>query len=526
MDALAHRISAVKLDSTDTVVTRTKAKPTLMDLPVEVLLKIAELCLLAPVRKEKPSKGPLGRYASKYLGKPLGGAVRDLTLVNRYWRELTAPFLFESICINDVVESSFEDYLRITHMRLLTASANRWLQHTNKFTISLGHSPNEPRKGHEEDFIRMLNYVQSPTIVRYQFPLKASPRSILPTLKACFEKLHDKGVELQVLKPRQLEFYSYWGEYNFDFQFLTWPYAHVERIWLDFNITHVRAESLCLDRLKHLQYVMCRSIPPKIPYNEVELHQFKSFTSPDGVSGPPKLQQLADTLGHLKHFAMYGPLYGRVTDVAPLLRSMKSLEQLDITDQQAVCETDLLKEWDMWHPYETIDWSMKNTDWLNKHRNNVDRIEAATVFFKTLPSLQRICFVRDQVGVVYHVIRDDAGGVESVTEGETIQESFHIVRYDENSPAWRCGFPNRLNYDLLAPSHMSLISAKDVFWRNPDYIAGDRSVIPDWLKWDTAWVERFGVRSAEELKAEEERMARIDKACKRRREAMLRQRRN
>lgn len=523
LENLINDASALKLDGPEKF---TKKKLGLMDLPTEVHIKIVELCLRHPVRDPGPRRGPLGRNAPKYQGKLLGGSVRELCFVDRYWRDLTAPYLFERICVNDLCESSIEDYLRDTYKRMQNATTHRWLQYTQRFTISLGRMVDPPKLGHEENFINLLNYVQTPHTVRYALEQKETSYSILPTLRTLFNRYHRNGVELQIFKPRQLEFYCYWGEHTFDFQFLAWPYVNVERIWLDYNIDHIRADSLCLDRLRNLEYVMCRSYPINFFYNEFEMDQFKGYTASDGGDRPPKLQQLAGTLRHLKHFALCGPLFGPVTGIAPLLADMESLEQLDITDQQAICDDQIHEDADIWHPNEEIEWAMKHTDWLSKHPNNVDRIEAATVFFTTLPKLQRICFVRDQVGVFYHAIRDHDGGLERVEKGETMQERFHILKYERNSPAWRCGFPNVLNYNLR-DQPVNALRADYVFWRNPDYLAGDKSVIPEALQWVNAMEEYvYGAArpmSIQEYQAHMERQVSIVRGAGRRRDVIVEQ---
>lgn len=521
MEGLDHELSALRLynnpskgtSSTDSLavgVGKDKDQShnglplTLMDLPIEIHLIIVAYTFLAPHRVSKPEWTPEGRHVHQDRRRLLGGSLRDLTLVNKHFRALTVPYLFESICISDNSTATKEDKLRSAHEQLLDLSTYERLHHMKMFTISLGRTPNPHRPYGGQEFIEMLNYMQWPTNMRYVFETKVVPYTILDDVQHLLKKWRRHGMDFMVFKVRQLELSCVWGSHGWDFQFLTWPYINTERIWLDFNTEHLIPQSLALERLRNLGYVMHRAHPNGIFYTHADLDKFQGFTAPDGRR-PPFLRQLGNTMKHVKHLALYGVLKGPVTDIAPLLREMRSLEQLDITDQQAIAEDDIYHVVEMVHPIPEYDWAMKFSRLTGNHPNNVDRVQAASVFFKALPKLQRICFVRDQIGVLYEAIRDqNTGALEGVEEIETIQERFRFLKLDgNNSAAWRCGFPNRLGYKLWDRAGSSWCCADSAFWLDPAWVAGDESIVPYHLRFEVAGRAVLGITSPEE----EERIA-------------------
>lgn len=520
MESLDHGLSALRLNyspsesSSDTGSlavglgedqgrSQNEAPLTLMDLPTEIHLKIVEYCLLAPHRIPEPEWTPEGRHVHRDRRRLLGGSLRDLTIVSKYFRALTAPYLFESICISDNSTATKEDKLRRTHEQLVDLPTYEWLHHMKKFTISLGRTPNPHHSYGGQDFIEMLNYMQWPTTMRYVFETKLVPYTILNDVHHLLKKWSRFGMDFMVFKVRQLELSCVWGHHSWDFQFLTWPYLNTERIWLDFDTENLIPESLALDRLRSLQYVMHRAHPNGIFSNHADLDKFQGFAAPDGRR-PPFLRQLGNTMRHVKHLALCGALKGRVTEIAPLLRDMRSLEQLDITDQQAMTEEDIYRIREMVHPISDYDWAMKYSGLICNHPNNVDRIDAAKIFLNTLPNLQRLCFVRDQIGVLYKALRDeDTGAIERIDKVEEIRERFRYLKLESNnSAAWRCGFPNHLGYKLWDRAGDSWCRADSAFWLDPAWLAGDESIVPDHLRFEVAGRAVFGVASPEE----EERM--------------------
>lgn len=498
-----------------------QSPPTLVDLPAEILLKIIEQCLLDPYRRPAPEWTPEGRHVRRDNRRLLGGSLRDLTLVSRQFRALTAPYLFESICISDNSASTKEDKLRSAHEQLVGFPTYEWLRHMKKFTISLGRTPNPHYPYAGQDFVEMLNYMQWPTTMRYVLEKDFVTYTVLNDVRRLLTKWRRCGMDFEVFKVRQLELSCVWGSHRWDFQFLTWPYLNTERIWLDFNTDHLKPQSLALDRLRNLQYVMHRAHPVGFFNTHAELDSFEGFTALDGRR-PPFLRQLGNTMRHVRHFALYGVLRGPVTEIAPLIRDMHSLEQLDITDQQAITEHDIYNIQEMAHPISEFDWAIKYSRLIRDHPDNVDRIEAATAFFTTLPNLLRICFVRDQIGTIYRAVRDEAtGALERVDEVETIRERFRYLKVQGNNPAvWRCGFPNRLDYSLWsrAGAADSWCRADEAFWLDPAWLAGDESAAPRHLRFDVAKRAVFGVASLEEEELLARLEARHEERVRRRRE--------
>lgn len=345
--------------------------------------------------------------------------------------------------------------------------------------------------------------------MRYVMENEYSTYTILPTVKKHLTEYlrGDKHHRpLHIFKVKQLELSCPWGSHNWDFGHLTWPYFRLERLWLDFNIGTVQVPSLALQSLPSLEYVMHRAHPVSFFSSALELDAFPGFTREEGWRGPC-LTQLADSMPHVKHFALCGVLKAPVTDLAPMLSGMVALEQLDITDEQAITDADIEAIRTMWHPTPDIDWAMKHTHLVNAHRANVDRMKAATVFFTQLPNLQRICFVRDQIGTLYQAVRDaHTGDLERVendsnNSNNTITEAYRFLRYTTNHQAvWRCGFPNRLDYNLWDRlrggwgSSCAWIRREDAFWLDARYQAGDdESVMPRHLRWDVAERHQFGI---------------------------------
>lgn len=507
MEFLTSTISALQLNDDGTVLPDHQRHLTLLDLPSEIHLKIIEQCLLDAPRKLELEWTPLGRHTRRDDRKLLGGSLRDLTFLNHYFRQLTAPYLFENICISDDSKATKEDKLRENHQYLMSLPAYKWLQHMKKFTISLGRTPNPHQAYAGDDFIHMLNYMQWPTIMRYVLETQHVTYTILNDVRHILLKYRRHGWGFEVFKVRQLELSCPWGSHRWDFQFLTWPYLNTERIWLDFNTDHLKPQSLALERLRNLEYVMHRAHPVRFFDTGLEREQFQGFIALDGRR-PPFLRQLGNTMKHVKHLALCGVLKGPVTEVAPLLRDMRSLEQLNITTQQAITEEDIHRIDKMLHPYPEIDWAIKHSRLIRAHRHNIHPVKAATVFFETLPSLKRICLVQDQIGVVYQAVRDEeTGALERMEEVETIKERFRYLKYSTNTAVWRCGFPNKLDYKLWDRLEgCSWCTTEEAYWLNPAWQAGDRNVVPQTLRFDVAERAQYGVMSPEAT----EMIARLD----------------
>lgn len=452
----------------------------LMDLPTELHLEFVEFGLLVPARRDKWT--PQNK-------KLIGGAVRDLTLVNRYFRRLTAPYLFKRICINDMSEATCQDLLLDSMKLMHNLSTSILLKKTQKFTISIGRTPQPNHAYIEDEFISTLDYIRPPT-QRFVLEKETTPWPFLQKVRKIWNKWQSNGAPHYILNTTQLELSAPRG-HRFDFQFLTHPYIHMERLWLDFDPEWLRPHSLNLSRFAHLKYVMIRAYPnsPLCDNNDLRYQGFSE------QGDKPNLGQLAQTLPHLKHFAMCGLLNGPIRNIASLLTPMKSLEQLDITDQQPVTLQQITDVRQMLHPYERIDKAMCNSKLIREHPANMDRIEAATLFFTAIPSLERICFVRDQIGTMYHAVRDKDRVLERVEEKETIMEKYRYLHM-RNNKVWRCGFPNVLEYNLfdssaLASEATTLLSEK-AFWVNQAYLDGDNSVVPDEFEWKICLWKAFG----------------------------------
>ncbi|KAK7747836.1 hypothetical protein SLS53_001085 [Cytospora paraplurivora] len=448
---------------------------TLMDLPTELHLEIIEVCLL-----QRPRAGSSKNSNSR--SRLCGGSVRDLTLVNRYFRDLTAHYLFKSICINDKSEATRQDLLMDSMRAMKRLRTALLLKNTQRFTISIGRTP-QPYHGFiEKEFINTLDYIRPP-IQRFVLEKHTTPWPFLQKVRKIWNEWQRYGMPHVIMNTKQLELSAPWG-YSYDFQFLTQPYVHMERIWLDFNPIWLRPQSLNLSRLANLEYVMVRSYPS----TNANLDGFHGFDT-------PRLGELAQTLPHLKHFAMCGILEGPIKNIVHQLRPMKSLEQLDITDQQHVRAEQIISVDYMMHPIDSIDKAMCHSMLTRQNPDNMDRIDAASMFFTALPSLRRICFVRDQIGTMYHAIRDGAGGLDKVEERETITDERRYLSR-ENIKVWLCGFPNVLGYELFdardVEDYPTLLSHK-AFWLDQRYIDGDKSVVPDELKWDVCMKQEYGM---------------------------------
>ncbi|ROW08580.1 hypothetical protein VPNG_06164 [Cytospora leucostoma] len=449
----------------------------LMDLPTELHLEIIEICLLHRPRSGNPNQ----IYMDSRL-RLRGGSVRDLTLVNRYFRDLTAHHLFKSICINDKSEATRQDLLMDSMKAMKRLRTSILLKHTQKFTISMGRTP-QPHHGFiEKEFINTLDYIRPP-IQRFVLERSTTRWPFLQKVRKIWNERQSYGMPHLIMNTKQLELSAPWG-YTYDFQFLTQPYIHMERLWLDFNPMWLRPQSLNLSRFAHLEYVMVRSYP----YTNCDLAGSHGFDD-------PRLGELAQTLPHLKHFAMCGVLDEPIRNIVHHLRPMKSLEQLDITDQQHVGADQIISVEEMMHPIDSIDKAMCHSMLIRQHPDNMDRVEAATMFFTALPSLKRICFVRDQIGTMYHAVRDEAGGVDRVEERETITERRRYLS-SENIKVWLCGFPNVLGQELFDSRDLEdypTLSSRKAFWLDQRYIDGDESVIPDDLQWDVCMKQEYGV---------------------------------
>lgn len=462
--------------------TERKEPLTLMDLPTEIHLEVVEICLLHPAQTGHPRSSSSRR-------KLLGGSLRELTLVNRYFRELTAPYLFKNICINDMSTATCQDLLRDSMRDMKRLNTSLLLKNTKKFTVSLTRTPQPNRGCIQQDLIDTLDYIRPP-IQRFVIEQETTQWPFLQKVRKIWNQWQGYGTPHLILDTKQLELSAPWG-HVYDFQFLTQPYIHMERLWLDFDPAWLRPTSLNLSRFPFLQYIMIRAFPRGGPRSN-EWHSFHG--SRDNDFDNSQLGQLAHTLPHLKHFAMCGQINGNIKTLAPLLEPMKSLEQLDITDQQPISLDEIIAVPDMLHPIDSIDKAMCYSHLTRKHPANTDRTDAATAFFDCLPGLQRICLVRDQVGTMYHAVRDEAGALERVEEGEVVAERRRYLGRD-NSKLWRCGFPNVLGYELFEPEDLvgyTTLWSRQAFWLDPAWLAGDKSVVPAELEWDYCMKKEFG----------------------------------
>ncbi|KUI59369.1 hypothetical protein VP1G_06637 [Cytospora mali] len=465
--------------ATMAVVKPSNKKPlTLMDLPTELHLEIIDICLLHPA---KVYPGPSILMERKLIG----GSVRELTMVNHYFRDLTAHHLFKAICINDMSETTLQDLLLNSMKAMHRLSTSILLKNTDKLTVSLGRTPQAHHPYIEHEFISTLDFVR-PQTQRFVMEKETAQWSFLHKVKKVLKQWQSNGMPCFILNTKQLELSAPWG-HHFDFQFLTMPYIHMERLWLDFNPEWLRPDSLDLSRFKHLKYVMIRAFPRSQGENHNDKYSFNK-------TNRAKVGHLARTLPHLKHFAMYGLIRGPVTKLAYFLAPMKSLEQLDITDEQPVSFDRIIAVQEMQHPVEAIDKAMCQSKLVRESKLNTDRIEAATVFFTAMPSLKRICFVRDQVGTMYHAIRGEDGVLERVEEGETITEKRRYLLMD-NVKQWRCGFPNVLGYNLFEADDVAYyrtLKSEKAFWMNQAFLDGDVSVVPPELEWKRCLWQEYG----------------------------------
>ncbi|KAK7707137.1 hypothetical protein SLS64_007346 [Diaporthe eres] len=417
-------------------------KLTLMDLPTELHLDIVEICFMFNGWGDNHNANRDKRY--------IGGAVRELTLVNQYFRELTAPYLFKKICINDKTEATVKDLLKESIQAILTSPhTHQWLPTIEKFTVSLTRTPQPNHQYVEEDLILILDLVR-PKTQRFVIENHSTQWQLLCLVENVWRKWAQTGFPHRIYNTKQLEISAPFG-HNWDFQFLASPYVSVERMWLDYNCDLLEPATLRLARLPNLEYLMVRSFPARFPDDASDLARFYGWN--ERADAQSKLAALARTLPQLKHLAMCGLLNGPIEDLAARLAPMRSLEQLDITDQQAVCARQVMDARSGAHRDDATDWAIAHSRLIREHPSNTGRADAAATFFKAIPSLKRVCFVRDQVGTVYHAVRgeeDDDGAqlLERVEARETITAPRRYLKW-QSPKAWLCGFPNVLGYELF-----------------------------------------------------------------------------
>lgn len=443
-----------------TAATTTGSKLTIMDLPTELHLDIVEICYILngwdddnPWNKDK-----------KYIG----GAVRELTQVNQYFRELTAPYLFKKICINDKTEATLKDLLKESIQAMLTnPHIYQYLPKIEKFTVSLTRTPQPNHRYVEEDLILILDLVR-PKTQRFVIEKHSTQWQLLCLVENLWRKWAENGFPHRIYNTKQLEISAPFG-HNWDFQFLASPYVNVERMWLDYNCDLLEPATLNLARLPNLEYLMVRSFPTGFLDDAADLAQYRGW-SEDANNGITKLAALARTLPRLKHLAIVGLLNGPIEDLAARLAPMRSLEQLDITDQQAIGARQVMEARTCRHRDDATDWAMAHSRLIREHPSNSGRADAAAIFFKTIPSLKRICFVRDQVGTVFHAVwgEEDDGTrlLERVEARETITAPRRYLKW-QSPKAWLCGFPNVLGYELFdgrEESYIDTIRSDATFW--------------------------------------------------------------
>ncbi|KAG8164204.1 hypothetical protein KVR01_006122 [Diaporthe batatas] len=422
-------------------------KLTIMDLPTELHLTIVEICFL------------LNSYGDNHKAnrgkKYIGGAVRDLTLVNHYFRHLTAPYLMKSICIKDNTEATLKDLLKESIQAIITSPRMlQWLPKIEKFTVSLTRTPQPNHAYVEEDLILALDLVR-PKVQRFVIEKESTQWQLLCLVENVWRRWAQSGFPHRIYATKQLEISAPFG-HNWDFQFLAGPYVNIERMWLDYNCDLLEPATLKLNRLTNLEYLMIRSFPARFLGDASDLAGFYGWNErPDQGS---RLAALARTLPQLKHLALVGLLNGPVTDLAERLAPMRSLEQLDITDQQAISEQQIMDARRATNCSDAVDWALAHSRLIREHPANVPREEAARVFFEAIPTLRRICFVWDQVGTVLHPVRDeeDGGRVVRVEMAEPISAPRRYLKF-QSPKAWLCGFPNVLGYQLFDRSPESLV---------------------------------------------------------------------
>lgn len=442
-----------------------KPELTLMDLPTELHLDIVEICFM------------LNGYGDDHNAnrdkKYIGGAVRELTLVNQYFRELTVPYLFKNICINDKTEATMKDLLKESIQAILTnPHTHQWLPKIEKFTVSLTRSPQPNHQYVEEDLILILDLIR-PKTQRFVIEKHSTQWQLLCLVENLWRRWAENGFPHRIYNTKQLEISAPFG-HNWDFQFLASPYVGVERMWLDYNCDLLEPATLGLARLPKLEYLMVRSFPMSFPDDAADLARFRGWSEDPGVS-EPKLASLARTLPQLKHLAVCGLISGPVADLAARLAPMRSLEQLDITDQQAVSARQVMEARTCRHPDDATDWAVAHSRLIREHPDNIGRADAAAIFFNAIPSLKRICFVRDQVGTVFHAVRAEEdeqdggrqhGELVRVEARETITAPRRYLKW-QNPKAWLCGFPNVLRYKLFdgrEESYFDTIRSEATFW--------------------------------------------------------------
>ncbi|KAH8778548.1 hypothetical protein F5883DRAFT_710455 [Diaporthe sp. PMI_573] len=427
----------------------------IMDLPTELHLDIVDICFM------------LNGYGDDHKGsrdkKYIGGAVRDLTLVNQYFRELTAPYLFKSICINDNTEATLKDLLKDSIQDIITSPrTHQWLPKIQKFTISLTRTPQPNHQYVEEDLILVLDLIR-PKTQRFVIEKQSTQWQLLCLVENVWRKWAQSGFPHRIYNTKQLEISAPFG-HNWDFQFLAKPYVNIERMWLDYNCDLLEPATLNLGHLANLEYLMIRSFPARFLNDASDLASFYGWNEP--AHEISRLFALACNLPQLKHLAMVGLLNGPIADVAARLAPMRSLEQLDITDQQAVDERQIMDARTGAHRDDATDWAIAHSRLIHKHPSNVGRADAAVTFFKTIPSLKRICFVRDQVGMVFHAIRGNDKRLLRVYAHDTITAPRRYLKY-QSPKAWLCGFPNVLGYELFdgrEESYLDTIRSDAAFW--------------------------------------------------------------
>jgi hypothetical protein len=433
-----------------------KPNLTLMDLPTELHLDIVEICLL------------LNGYGDNHKGsrdkKYIGGAVRDLTLVNRYFRDLTAPYLFKNICFKDNTEATLKDLLRESIQTMITSpSTFQWLHKIEKFTVSLTRSPQPNHQYVEEDLILVLDLIR-PKIQRFVIEKASTQWQLLCLVENVWRKWAQNGHPHRIYNTKQLEISAPFG-HNWDFQFLARPYVNIEHLWLDYNCDLLEPATLNLGGLANLEYLMVRSFPAHFLKDAADLAKFYGWS--ERADEASSLAALARSLPHLKHLAIVGLLNGPITDLAARLAPMRSLQQLDITDQQAIDERQIMDARMGYDRNDATDWAIAHSLLILKHSSNTARSEAAATFFKAIPSLKRICFVRDQIGKAFHAIRgDDGKELLQVLAHDTITAPRRYLKY-QSPKAWLCGFPNVLGYELFdgrEESYVNTIRSDDSYW--------------------------------------------------------------
>ncbi|POS71953.1 hypothetical protein DHEL01_v209651 [Diaporthe helianthi] len=426
-------------------------KVTIMDLPTELQLEVVEICFL------------LNGYGDNHKGKRgkkyIGGAVRDLTLVNHYFRNLTAPYLMKNICIHDNTEATLKDLLKESiHTILTSPRTHQWLPKIQKFTVSLTRTPQPNHPYVEEDLIMVLDLVR-PKIQRFVVEKESTQWQFLCLVENVWRNWAQSGFPHRIYATKQLEISAPFG-HNWDFQFLARPYVNIERMWLDYNCDLLEPSTLKLNRLTNLEYLMIRSFPSRFLADASELANFYGWNErPEKRS---RLAELARSLPQLKHLAMVGLLNGPITDLAGRLAPMRSLEQLDITDQQAISEQQIMDARSGANCNDAIDWALSHSRLIREHPSHVPRDEAAKAFFEAIPSLKRICFVYDQVGSVIRPVRDadDGGRLLRVEMVETVSAPRRYLKF-QSPKAWLCGFPNVLGYELFNRRTESYIDTID-----------------------------------------------------------------